>query len=88
MKDFNKNFRYTSLVLIAFLCIVITYALLFNSSRDLEISLQEDNDVETIISIQDGRKTTLVNINRYEDGGGVWVVDYYGGGVPTVERIE
>lgn len=88
MKDFNKNFRYTSLVLIAFLFLVITYALLFNSSRDLEISLQEDNDIETIISIQDGRKTTLVNINRYEDGGGVWVVDYDGSGVPTVERIE
>lgn len=88
MKDFNKSFRYTSLVLIAFLFLVITYALLFNSSRDLEISLQEDNDIETIISIQDGRKTTLVNINRYEDGGGVWVVDYDGDGVPTVERIE
>lgn len=88
MKDFNKNFRYTSLVLIAFLCLVITYVLLFNSSRDLEVSVQEDNDVETIISIQDGRRTTLVNINRYEDGGGVWVVEYDGGGSPTVERIE
>ena len=54
-----------------------------------EYVLVEDNSVETIVSIKQGRRTTILNINRYEDGGGMWVTTLEGSkSTPVTERIE
>ena len=53
--------------------------------HDVEYDIVEDNSVETIISMQEGRKTTLISINRYEDG--VWETTYNGYGVPVTRRV-
>ena len=54
----------------------------------LEYAIVEDNAVETIISIKQGDDLTLINVNRFEDGGGLWVTTYDGKGVPESVRIE
>ena len=56
--------------------------------KQLEYAIVEDNGVETIISIKRGDDLTLLNINRYEDGGGLWEVTYNGKSEPKTRRVE
>ena len=56
--------------------------------KQLEYAIVEDNAVETIISIKQGNDLTLLNINRYEDGGGLWEVTYDGKSEPKTRRVE
>ena len=66
--------------------VVMAIALVVALGRhDVEYDIVEDNSVETIISMQEGRKTTLISINRYEDG--VWETTYNGYGVPVTRRV-
>ena len=56
--------------------------------EDPTYAIVEDNAVETIISIKQGDDLTLLNINRYEDGGGLWEVTYDGKSEPVTRRVE
>ena len=56
--------------------------------KQIEYAIVEDNAVETIISIKQGNDLTLLNINRYEDGGGLWEVTYDGKNEPKTRRVE
>ena len=56
--------------------------------KQLDYAIVEDNAVETIISIKQGNDLTLLNINRYEDGGGLWEVTYDGKNEPKTRRVE
>lgn len=53
-----------------------------------EYTIVEDNAVETIISIKQGDDLTLLNVNRFEDGGGLWEVTYDGKSEPVTRRVE
>ena len=53
-----------------------------------EYAIVEDNAVETIISIERGDDLTLLNVNRFEDGGGLWEVTYDGKDEPKTRRVE
>lgn len=61
---------------------------LFVDKEQLEYAIVEDNAVETIISIKQGDETTLLTLNRYEDGGGLWEVTYDGKNEPKTRRVE
>ena len=56
--------------------------------KQIEYAIVEDNAVETIISIDQGNEITLLSINRYEDGGGLWEVTYDGKNEPKTRRVE
>ena len=56
--------------------------------KQLEYTIVEDNTVETIISIKQGDGLTLLNVNRFEDGGGLWEVTYDGKSEPKTRRVE
>ena len=56
--------------------------------KQIEYAIVEDNAVETIISIKQGDDLTLLNINRYEGGGGLWEVTYDGKNEPKTRRVE
>lgn len=56
--------------------------------KQIEYAIVEDNAVETIISIKQGDDLTLLNVNRYEDGGGLWEVTYDGKSEPVTRRVE
>ena len=56
--------------------------------KQIDYAIVEDNAVETIISIKKGDDLTLLNINRYEDGGGLWEVTYDGKSEPKTRRVE
>ena len=56
--------------------------------KQIEYAIVEDNAVETIISIKQGDETTLLTLNRYEDGGGLWEVTYDGNNEPKTRRVE
>ena len=56
--------------------------------KQLEYAIVEDNAVETIISIKRGDDLTLLNVNRFEDGGGLWEVTYDGKNEPKTRRVE
>lgn len=56
--------------------------------KQIEYAIVEDNAVETIISIKQGDDLTLLNVNRFEDGGGFWVTDYDGKNEPKTRRVE
>ena len=56
--------------------------------EDTTYAVEEDNAVETIISIKQGDETTLLTLNRYEDGGGLWEVTYDGKSEPKTRRVE
>ena len=56
--------------------------------KQLDYAIVEDNAVETIISIKQGDGLTLLNVNRYEDGGGLWEVTYNGKSEPKTRRVE
>ena len=56
--------------------------------QEPKYAIVEDNAVETIISIEQGDETTLLTLNRYEDGGGLWEVTYDGKGEPKTRRVE
>ena len=56
--------------------------------KQLEYAIVEDNAVETIISIDQGNEITLLSINRFEDGGGLWEVTYDGKDEPKTRRVE
>ena len=56
--------------------------------QEPEYAIVEDNAVETIVSIKRGDDLTLLNINRYEDGGGLWEVTYDGKSEPKTRRVE
>ena len=61
----------------------------FNApDKQHEYAIVEDNGVETIISIKQGDDLTLLNVNRHEDGGGLWEVTYDGKGEPKTRRVE
>ena len=72
--------------------IYVTVAILgmFKScqGQEPEYAIVEDNAVETIISIKRGDETTLLTLNRYEDGGGLWEVTYDGKNEPKTRRVE
>lgn len=51
-------------------------------------AVEEDNAVETVISIKRGGDLTLLTLNRYEDGGGLWEVTYDGEKEPKTRRVE
>ena len=53
-----------------------------------EYAIVEDNAVETIISIKQGDDLTLLNVNRFEDGGGLWEVTYDGKNEPKTRRVD
>ena len=55
------------------------------SGHEVEYDIIEDNAVETIISMQEGKRTTLISINRYE--GGVWETTYNGYGTPATKKV-
>ena len=56
--------------------------------KQIEYAIVEDNAVETIISIDQGNEITLLSINRFEDGGGLWEVTYDGKDEPKTRRVE
>ena len=56
--------------------------------KQIEYAIVEDNAVETIVSIKRGDDLTLLNINRYEDGGSLWEVTYDGKNEPKTRRVE
>ena len=60
----------------------------FLDKEQPEYAIVEDNAVETIISIEQGDETTLLTLNRYEDGGGLWEVTYDGKNEPKTRRVE
>lgn len=57
-------------------------------NQEPEYAIVEDNAVETIISIKQGDDLTLLNVNRFEDGGGLWEVTYDGKSEPVTRRVE
>ena len=59
-----------------------------DQDQEPEYAIVEDNAVETIISIKQGDDLTLLNINRYEYGGGLWEVTYDGKSEPVTRRVE
>ena len=59
-----------------------------DQNQEPEYAIVEDNAVETIISIEQGDETTLLTLNRYEDGGGLWEVTYDGKNEPKTRRVE
>ena len=60
----------------------------FVDKEQPEYAIVEDNAVETIISIDNGDEITLLSINRFEDGGGLWEVTYDGKSEPKTRRVE
>ena len=72
--------------------IYVTVAILgmFKScqGQEPEYAIVEDNAVETIISIKQGDDLTLLNVNRFEDGGGLWELTYDGKSEPKTRRVE
>ena len=60
----------------------------FLDKEQFEYAIVEDNAVETIISIKQGDETTLLTLNRYEDGGGLWEVTYDGKSEPKTKRVQ
>ena len=60
----------------------------FLDKEQPEYAIVEDNNVKTIISIKRGEDLTLLNINRCEDGGGLWKVIYDGKNEPKTRRVE
>ena len=66
--------------------VVTTIALVVAlGGHDVEYDIVEDNSVETVISMQEGKRTTLISINRYEKG--VWETTYNGYGVPVTKKV-
>ena len=63
-------------------------AFVFLDKEQPEYAIVEDNAVETIISVDKGDEITLLSINRFEDGGGLWEVTYDGKGEPKARRVE
>ena len=59
-----------------------------DQNQEPEYAIVEDNAVETIISIKQGDDLTLLNVNRFEDGGGLWEVTYDGKNEPKTRRVE
>ena len=72
---------------IASVAVVGIYNVFFGTPEP-EYAIVEDNAIETIISIKQGDDLTLLNINRYEDGGGLWEVTYDGKNEPVTRRVE
>lgn len=70
------------------LVIGLSAAFDFIDKEQVEYAVVEDNAVETIISIKQGDDLTLLNINRYEYGGGLWEVTYDGKSEPVTRRVE
>lgn len=61
----------------------------FNApDKQPEYAIVEDNAIETIISIKQGDDLTLLNVNRFEDGGGLWEVTYDGKSEPKTRRVQ
>lgn len=60
----------------------------FVDKEQPEYAIVEDNAVETVISIKQGDETTLLTLNRYEDGGGLWEVTYDGKNEPKSRRVQ
>ena len=71
-----------------YLTVVILGMIKILQHQEPEYAIVEDNAVETIISIEQGDETTLLTLNRYEDGGGLWEVTYDGKGEPVTRRVE
>lgn len=57
-------------------------------NQEPEYAVVEDNAVETVISIKQGDDMTLLNLNRYEDDGGLWEVTYDGKGEPKARKVQ
>ena len=70
------------------LVIGLSAAFDFIDKEQVEYAVVEDNAVETVISIKQGDDLTLLNINRYEYGGGLWEVTYDGKSEPVTRRVE
>ena len=87
MVDMEDNWN--DLVMFLFgLMIGLWVAFNFLDKEQIEYAIVEDNSVETIISIKRGDGTTLLTLNRYEDGGGLWEVTYDGKNEPVTRRVE
>lgn len=86
MRDEQKNIIYLLVGLI--IGMVATSIIAMPGNKQPEYRLIEDNAIETAISIEQGNNLTLINVNRYEDGGGLWVTTYDGKGVPESVKIE
>ena len=71
-----------------YLTVVILGMIKSFQNQEPEYAIVEDNAVETIISIEQGDETTLLTLNRFEDGGGFWVTDYDGKDEPKTRRVE
>lgn len=71
-----------------YLTVVILGMIKSFQDQEPEYALVEDNAIETVISIKQGDNLTLINVNRFEDGGGLWVTTYDGKGVPESVRID
>ena len=86
MGDKWENIVHLSIGLI--IGVVVTGIIVMSGDKQPEYALVEDNAVETIISIKQGDDLTLLNVNRYEDGGGLWEVTYDGKNEPKTRRVE
>lgn len=71
-----------------YLTVIIFGMIKILQHQEPEYAIVEDNTVETIISIKQGDETTLLTLNRYEDGGGLWEVTYNGKSEPKTRRVE
>ena len=75
-------------LIIVYLTLVIFVTIKSFQDQEPEYAIVEDNAVETIISMKQGDDLTLLNVNRYEDGGGLWEVTYDGKSEPKTRRVE
>lgn len=83
-----KSKTRAQLIIIVAFVIGVIIGLFGHAGGTAQYELIEDNALETIISIKKGDDLTLLNVNRYEDGGGLWEVTYDGKSEPVVRRVE
>lgn len=87
MVEMEDNWKGFIMLLLGVL-VGLSAAFDFLDKEQIEYAIVEDNAVETIISIKQGDDLTLLNVNRYEDGGGLWEVAYDGKDEPKTRRVE
>lgn len=87
-KEWLLEILIIAMVLFIGTVLVVLVAESFRPDDEPDYTIVEDNAIETIISIKQGDDLTLLNINRYEDGGGLWEVTYDGKSEPKTRRVE
>ena len=87
-KEWLLEILIIAMVLFIGTVLVVLVAESFRPDDEPEYAIVEDNAVETIISVDKGDEITLLSINRFEDGGGLWEVTYDGKSEPKTRRVE